>query len=63
MDRAAVDTDTLLKIVLLLVVVWIALEVIETLLDLVFGPLLSLLRPLLGIVVLALIVLFLLDRI
>jgi hypothetical protein len=62
MDRAAIDTDTLLKIVLVLVVVWLFLEVLEFLLDLAFG-LLGLLRPFIGLIVLALIVLFLLDRI
>lgn len=63
MDRAALDTDDLLKLVLVLVVIWLALEVLDTLLDIVFGPLVALLGPLLGLVVLALIVLFLLDRI
>jgi len=61
MDRAAVDTDTLLKVVLVLVVVWLALEVLDVVVDLAFG-IFGFLRPLLGVVVLALIVLYLLDR-
>lgn len=63
MARAAVDAEDLLKLVLVLVVVWLALSVLETILDFVLGPLFALLRPLLGLLVLALIVLFLLDRI
>jgi hypothetical protein len=61
-DRAAIDVDDLLKIVLVLVVVWLALEVVETVLDLTFG-LLGALRPFVGLIVLILIVLWLLDRI
>jgi hypothetical protein len=60
-SRAAIDADDLLKIVLLLVVVWLVLEVLEAFLDVLgwlFGPL----RPLLGLAVVVLIVLWLLDR-
>lgn len=61
MDRGALDADTLLKIVLVLVVLWLGLEIVDTVLDIAFG-LLGPLRPLVGLVVLALIVLYLLDR-
>ena len=60
-DRADVDVETLLKVVLVLVVVWLALEVVEGVLDLAFG-LFGFLRPILGLLILALIVLWLLDR-
>ncbi|MFB6079624.1 MAG: hypothetical protein ABEJ81_01285 [Haloferacaceae archaeon] len=62
MDRAAVDAEDLLKVVLVLVIVWLALEVLDRLLHIAFG-LLGLFRPFLAVLVLALIVLFLLDRI
>ena len=61
MDRGDVDADTLLKVVLVLVVIWLGLEVIDAVLDIALG-LLGPLRPLVGLVVLALIVLYLLDR-
>lgn len=61
MDRGDVDADTLLKVVLVLVVIWLALEVVDTVLDIAFG-LLGPLRPLVGLVVLALVALYLLDR-
>lgn len=60
-DRADIDVETLLKVVLVLVVIWIALEIIGGVLDIlswILGPL----RPLLGLVILALIILWLLDR-
>jgi hypothetical protein len=60
--RAAVEVEDLLKVVLVLVVVWLALEIVEGFLGVLgwlFGPL----RGLLGLVVLLLIVLWLLDRI
>lgn len=60
MDRAAIDTDTLVRIALILVVVWLALEV----LDFIFGALgLWFLQPILGIVLLIILILWLLDRI
>ncbi|MFB6302818.1 MAG: hypothetical protein ABEH78_08165 [Haloferacaceae archaeon] len=62
MDRAGIDAEDLLKLVLVLVVVWLALEVIDSLLDIAFG-ILGIFRPFLGLIVLVLIVLFLLDRI
>lgn len=61
MDRGAVDADTLLKIVLVLAVLWLGLEIVDTVLDIAVG-LLGLLRPLAGLIVIALIVLYLLDR-
>ncbi|MFB6159937.1 MAG: hypothetical protein ABEJ61_02035 [Haloferacaceae archaeon] len=59
--RGDVSVDDLLKVVLVLVVVWLALEVLDAILDIAFG-LLGFLRPFIGLVVVALIVLFLLDR-
>ena len=62
MDRAAIEVETLLKIVIVLVILWLALEV----LDAVFGLLLGFfwfLQPLLGVVLLVLLILWLLDRI
>jgi len=62
MDRAAIEVETLLKIVIVLVILWLALEV----LDAVFGLLLGVfwfLQPLLGVVLLVLLILWLLDRI
>ena len=61
MTRGAVDADTLLRIVLVLVVVWVALEVLDVVVDLALGVL-GLFRPLIGLIVLVLIVLYLLDR-
>jgi len=60
--RGAIDVEDLLKIILVLVIIWIGLEivgqVVETGLELL-GPF----RPLIGLLILALIVLWLLDRI
>jgi hypothetical protein len=61
-SRAAIEAADLLKVVLVLVVIWIALEVLDAFLD-VLGWLFGSLRPLLGLVVVVLIVLWLLDRI
>jgi hypothetical protein len=57
-DRAAVDTDTLLRVALVLVVAWLALEVVDELLDVALG----LLVPLAGLALVVLVVLSLLDR-
>lgn len=57
--RADIEVETLLKVVLVLVVVWLALEVLDTLTDLLLGAL----QPVVGLVIAALIVLWLLDRI
>jgi hypothetical protein len=52
-DRAALDTDDLLKIVLVLVIVWLAIEVLSEFLQLlVFGPLSSVVGLLLLVVLL-----------
>ena len=56
------DTESLLKLVLVLVVVWLALELLETFVG-ALAAVLGIARPLLGLLVLALIVLWLLDRI
>jgi len=60
--RGKLDVEDLLKIVLVLVVVWLLLEVVGAFVE-ILGWLLGPLKPLLGIVVLALIALRLLDRI
>ena len=62
MPRASLDVEDLLKLVLLLVVVWLALEILGTVLDL-FTSLLGVFRPVIGLLVVVLIVLWLLDRI
>lgn len=54
-----VDSDDLLKVILVLVLIWIGLE----LLDFVLGVLLGPLDSLIGLLLVVLIVLFLLDRI
>lgn len=60
--RGAIDVEDLLKIILVLVIIWIALEIVgqlvETGLELL-GPF----RGLIGLLILVLIVLWLLDRI
>ncbi|HKJ58154.1 MAG TPA: hypothetical protein VKA37_02920 [Halobacteriales archaeon] len=61
-DRAAVEVETLLKVVLVLVVIWLVLEIVGEVLNMAFG-LFGFLRPILGLLILALIVLWLLDRI
>jgi len=55
------DAEDLLKIVLVLVVVWILLEIVGELLGILAG-LLGPFRPLLGLVIVVLIVLWLFDR-
>ncbi|KAB1192858.1 hypothetical protein GJR96_05125 [Haloferax sp. MBLA0076] len=61
-NRGALEVDDLLKLVLVLVLIWLVLEIIGEILGL-FTALLGPFRPLLGLVVAALIVLWLLDRI
>lgn len=58
-DRAAIEVETLLKVILLLVVVWLVLEIVGGLVRFVLGPL----PELLGLAIVLLIVLWLLDRI
>lgn len=60
-DRADVEAGTLLVVVLGLAVLWIALEIVSELLGIV-GWLLGPFRPLLGLAILALVVLWLTDR-
>lgn len=62
MTRGKLDTDTLVKLILVLVVIWLALEVLDTLLG-VLGSIIPFFQPLLGVVLLVLIVLWLLDYI
>jgi len=61
MDRAEIDVDDLLKIVLGLAVVWLLLEILGTVLDLTFA-LLDALPPLIVVVIVVLIALRLTDR-
>lgn len=62
MDRGALEVDTLVKIVLVLVVVWLVLEVMQGIMRLTFG-MFRFLSPLVGLLVVILLVLWLLDRI
>ncbi|TKX57906.1 hypothetical protein EXE44_08565 [Halorubrum sp. SS7] len=62
MNRAEIDTDDLLKVVLLLVVVWLLLEIVGTVLEVAFW-LLDALPPLIGIALVVVIALHLTDRI
>jgi len=55
--RAALDAEDLLKIVLVLVVIWVAVEILEELLSLLLGPVV----PLIGLLVVTVIVLWFLD--
>jgi len=60
--RGSIDAETILQIILVLILVWLVIEII----DIVFGLLGALLWPATNIIVLiiaALIVLWLLDRI
>jgi hypothetical protein len=60
--RAALDTDSLLGIVLVLVVVWLGLKVVGFALG-AFAALLEIAETVVGVVVVVLIVVWLLDRI
>jgi len=60
-DRADIEAESLLLIVLGLVVVWIALEVVSELLGLL-GWLLGPFKPVLGLAIVVIIVLWLTDR-
>jgi hypothetical protein len=62
MNRAEIDTDDLLKLVLLLVVVWLLLEIVGAVLDIAFW-LLDALPTLIGVALVVLIALRLADRI
>lgn len=56
-DRGALDVDDLLKIVLVLVIVWLAISIVEDVIGFLFGPLSSLV----GVVLLAVLVLWYFD--
>ncbi|WP_435119560.1 DUF7554 family protein [Halolamina sp. C58] len=60
--RGKLEAEDLLKVILVLVVVWLAIEVLDEVLGL-FANLLGLLPDLLGIVIVVLVILWLLDRI
>ncbi|QKG92616.1 hypothetical protein HPS36_07065 [Halorubrum salinarum] len=62
MNRAEIDTDDLLKVVLLLIVVWLLLEIVGTVLEVAFW-LLDALPTLIGIALVVVIALHLTDRI
>lgn len=57
-DRAAIDAEFLLKIILVLIVALLALEVVDRFFNALFGAF----RPVVSLVIILLIVLFLLDR-
>ncbi len=56
-ERAALDIDDLLKIILVLVIIWLAISILEDLLGLIFGPLSSVV----GLVLLVVLVLWYFD--
>lgn len=60
MDRGKLDVDTLLKIVLALVILWLLLEILGTVLSITFS-LFNALPTLIGIAIVVLIVLWLTD--
>jgi hypothetical protein len=60
--RGKIDTDTLLKVVLVLAVIWLALEVLELFVD-ALAFILTPLPKIIGLLVIVLIVLYLFDRI
>ncbi|KAB1197679.1 MULTISPECIES: hypothetical protein [Haloferax] len=62
LNRGGIEVEDLLKLVLVLVLIWLVLEILGEVLGL-FTMLLGPFWPLLGLVVAALIVLWLLDRI
>ena len=61
-DRADVDVDDLLKVILVLAIAWLLLEIVDTVLDLTFA-LLDAIPTLLAIAIVVLIALRLTDRI
>ena len=61
-DRADVDVDDLLKVILVLAIAWLLLEIVGTVLDLTFA-LLDAIPTLLAIAIVVLIALRLTDRI
>lgn len=61
MTRAAIEVEDLLKLVLVLVVLWLAIQIVGGILG-ILRDLLSFVGPLLGLLIVGLIVLYLLDR-
>lgn len=62
MLRGKIDTDTLVKLILILVVLWLALEVLESIVGLALGILAGL-PTVIGVALLVLLVLWLFDYI
>jgi hypothetical protein len=60
--RADLDVEDLLKIILVLVIVWMALQIITETMGTI-GSLLDPFQPVFGLLIVVLIVLYLLDRI
>lgn len=60
-ERGAVDVEDLLKVVLVLVLIWLVLEIIGTVVKGLLGVF-GFLRPIIGVLLLVIIVLWLLDR-
>jgi hypothetical protein len=60
--RGKLEVETLLQIILVLVVVWIGIQVVDALFD-VLGSLVELLTSTVGIIIIALILLWWLDYI
>lgn len=63
MIRGTIDVEDLLKLILILLVVYLAINVIEAALGLAFGILGLLLDPLVALIVIALVVLWYFDYI
>lgn len=61
-DRADISTDGLIKILLILVVIWLALEVFTEILGLLLAPFFGSLQPIIGLIVLVILVLWLLGK-
>ncbi|WP_128906202.1 DUF7554 family protein [Halorubrum amylolyticum] len=61
-DRADVDVDDLLKVILVLAIAWLLLEIVDTVLDLTFA-LLDAIPRLIAVAIVVLIALRLADRI
>lgn len=62
MSGGNLEVEDLLKIVLVLVIIWLGLEILEATVETLAG-ILNLATPVVGLVILALIVLWMLDRI
>ena len=61
-SRAKLEAEDLLKLILVLVVAWLAIGLLGEMLD-ILGGLLGLLPDVLGVVIIILVILWLLDRI